>query len=44
MGNVNPTLDLGDGQVIANIFKVLSDVRATRILGRDLLENFHSTE
>ena len=44
VGSVNLTVDLGDGQVVSHTFQVLRDTATTRILGRDLLKKFQSTE
>ena len=44
VGSVKLTLDLGDDQVVSHTFQVLRGTATTRILGRDLLKKFQSTE
>ena len=43
VGNINLILDFGDGQVVTHTFEVLGVTGTTRILGRDLLKRFQST-
>ena len=44
IGNITLEVDIGDNQVTCHSFGVLHDNSKTRILGRDLLKKFGSTE
>ena len=44
VGNITLEIDIGDDQIVRHSFGVLQDPSKTRILGRDLVRKFGSTE